>query len=204
MWQPRYKSSRTSSLCGPLLCVCGHCICVSVLCVLRYVYVSTLWQPRYKSSRTSSLCVPCVDIAYACLFCVCYDMCTCLFRVCGSVHLCVHLCWNLPLISASFFLFALLTVLLLPYHAACITPRLKLSSSLLCGSHGTTAVAQQSLCGPLLCLCVCHDTCKCDMCYCCCILVLYKENKRVRQQEFLLATTYYTAAHAPCFLQHKL
>ena len=32
-WQPRYKkSSRTSSLCGPILCVRGHCICVSVVC----------------------------------------------------------------------------------------------------------------------------------------------------------------------------
>ena len=26
------KSSRTSSLCGPLLCVCGHCVCVSAVC----------------------------------------------------------------------------------------------------------------------------------------------------------------------------
>ena len=33
-WQPRYESSRTSSLCGPLLilCVYGHCICVSAVC----------------------------------------------------------------------------------------------------------------------------------------------------------------------------
>ena len=32
-WQLQHNSSRTSSLCGPLLCVCGHCVCVYVLCV---------------------------------------------------------------------------------------------------------------------------------------------------------------------------
>ena len=32
LWQP-HNSSLTSSFCGPLLCVCGHCMCVSaVLC----------------------------------------------------------------------------------------------------------------------------------------------------------------------------
>ena len=50
-----------------------------------------------------------------------------------------------PHISA-FCLFLL--SLLLPY-LVCITPSPKLSSSLLCGSHGATAVAQQ-VCGPLL------------------------------------------------------
>ena len=31
-WQPRYKSSRASSLCGLLLRVCGHWKCVFVVC----------------------------------------------------------------------------------------------------------------------------------------------------------------------------
>ena len=47
-------------------------------------------------------------------------------------------------------LFSLLCLLLLPYLVVCITPCLTLSSSLLCGSHGTTAVAHSKcLCGPL-------------------------------------------------------
>ena len=43
--------------------------------------------------------------------------------------------------------------MLLPYHV-CITPSLKLLSSLLCGRHGTTAVAQHVCVGHYL-LCVC-------------------------------------------------
>jgi len=71
---------------------------------------------------------------------------------------------------------------------SCHTPCLKLASSPLCGSNGTTAVAQQVLCGPLLCvrcvrwrsicmsvmcaISVRHDTYARGMCYyycCCCI-----------------------------------
>ena len=61
--------------------------------------------------------------------------------VCGSVDMCAGtLRFN--------FLFyfirsARCLLLLLPYRVVCITPYLKLSSSLLCGSHGTTAVAKQ-------------------------------------------------------------
>ena len=33
LWHPRHDSSRTASLCGPLLWVCWHCICVCVMCV---------------------------------------------------------------------------------------------------------------------------------------------------------------------------
>ena len=32
LWQPRYNSSRTESLCGLLLRVCWHCICVCDVC----------------------------------------------------------------------------------------------------------------------------------------------------------------------------
>ena len=53
---------------------------------------------------------------------------------------------------------------LLLYHV-CITPSHKLSSSLLCASHGTTAVAHQALPfvtatdGASLCTCACHVSC---------------------------------------------
>ena len=87
-----YNSTRTSSLCGPLLCECGHCL--------------------------------------SCLCCVCYGTCACVQVRAG---LCI--CVLEPHISASFCLLLLLT-----YHAVCITPSLTLSSSRLCGRHGTTVV----------------------------------------------------------------
>ena len=33
MWRPRYISSRTASLCGPLVCVCWRCVYVGVMWV---------------------------------------------------------------------------------------------------------------------------------------------------------------------------
>ena len=36
LWQPRYNSSRTASLCGPIICLCWHCICVRDVCGMRY------------------------------------------------------------------------------------------------------------------------------------------------------------------------
>ena len=84
--------------------------------------------------------------------CVCYV----------SAGLCI--CALKPHTSARFFsVFVFLLCLLLLYHV-CITPSLKLSSSLLCGSHGTTAVSRtwsspvcdghgRSIC---LCACACH------------------------------------------------
>ena len=63
-----------------------------------------------------------MDIAYACM------------RVCGSVHLCAET----PHFSLFIFLFRLLR-----YHV-CVTPSFKLSSSRLCGSHATTAVAHHA------------------------------------------------------------
>ena len=106
-----YNSSRTSSLCGPLLYVCGHCV-----------------------------------------------------RVCRCVRVCVFVCWN-PTFQPKFFLLCLLP-LLLPNHAVCITPSLKLSSSRPCGRHGTTAVAQQ-VCVEhyLYLLCVCYHS-KCVRAVC--------------------------------------
>ena len=41
--------------------------------------------------------------------------------------------------------FALLLMLLLLWYHVCITPSLKLSSSLFCGSNGSTAVAHQAI-----------------------------------------------------------
>ena len=32
LWQPRYKRSRTASLCGPRRCVCVMCLCKHVAC----------------------------------------------------------------------------------------------------------------------------------------------------------------------------
>ena len=62
-------------------------------------------------------------------------------RACRCVRVCVLVCWN-P--ACHLFVFVLLCLLvLLPYHVVCITPSLKLASSLLGGSHGTTAAAQQ-------------------------------------------------------------
>ena len=54
-WQPRYQNSRTSIVFG-LLCVCGRCISVSVLCVTIYVCVcvgafgSVYWCARTPHS----------------------------------------------------------------------------------------------------------------------------------------------------------
>ena len=64
----------------------------------------------------------------------------CVFCVCVRAGLCI--CVLEPHISA--FVFLLCLLLLLLYHV-CITPSLKLASSLLCGSHGTTAVAHEAL-----------------------------------------------------------
>ena len=38
--QPRYNSNRTASLCGPLVCVCWHCIFIR-LCDMRALDTST-------------------------------------------------------------------------------------------------------------------------------------------------------------------
>ena len=86
---------------------------------------------------------------------VCGDLCA------GTPHfsfLAAHLCAGTPHFS---FFFLLCYLLLLLYHV-CITPSLKLSSSLLCGSHGTTAVAHEALPfvlatdGAPVCSCSCH------------------------------------------------
>ena len=85
------------------------------------------------------------------LLCVLTSMRVCrVFRVCyGRVCRCAWVCGfflvcaGTPLFSFFFcFVYSACLLLLLPYHV-CITPCLKLSSSLRCGSHGTTAVVQQ-------------------------------------------------------------
>ena len=62
--------------------------------------------------------------------------------VCASLRICVlepHIYLSFHFIC---FVRSSLLLLLLPYHV-CIPPCLMLPSSLRCGSHGTTAVAQQ-------------------------------------------------------------
>ena len=80
----------------------------------------------------------CVDIAYACLLCAMTRV-----RVCRCVQVCVLVCWN-PTFQLCFFALSACLLLLLPYHVS-IRPSLKLSTSLLCGCRGTTAVAQQKV-----------------------------------------------------------
>ena len=110
------------------------------------------------------------------------------------------------------FCFFLLCLLLLPYHVLCITPSLKLSSSLLCGNHGTTAAAHKVcvdhylLPGMRVCD-VCdtryvYDTSTSGMCYCC----NFKVNDIVLSRSScwpLLFSLNNTAAHASCFLQSR-
>ena len=73
---------------------------------------------------------------YACAVCVVR------VGVCSCVRVCAFVCWNPT--------FQLLYLLSLPaatvtYYVVCITPSLQLSSSLLCDSPRTTAVAHQAL-----------------------------------------------------------
>ena len=93
-----------------------------------------------------------LDIVYACVYCVFDDTCACVQGVCG---MCTLVCWN-PTFQR--FLFALLTAAA-AYHVVCITPCLKLSSSLLCGSHGATPVAQH--------VCVEHFYARVEIAYAC-------------------------------------
>ena len=139
-------------------CACVYCRCVRV-CVL------VCWSPYFRSCFFFSACCccrilwsishrpsssllcdsscyyACVDIAYACLCCVCYDTCACAWVRAG---LCVGVLDST--FSFWFFLpcvdYCLLLLLLLLYQVY-ITRFLKLSSSPLCGGHGTTAVARQ-------------------------------------------------------------
>ena len=70
--------------------------------------------------------------------------CLCVFAVCATCA-CVWgggLC--LCVLEPHIFAFYFVLCFLLLYHV-CVTPSLKLSSSLLCGSYGTTAVAHQAL-----------------------------------------------------------
>ena len=69
-------------------------------------------------------------------------LCRCV-QVCVLVHLKPHI--QLRVFLLCLLLLLLPLQLLLPYHVVWITPFVKLSSPLLCGSHGTT-VAQQ-MCG---------------------------------------------------------
>ena len=78
------------------------------------------------------------------LLCVCVLLCA----TCGCMRVCecVFVCWN-PTFNFLFFFAPLATAAAAAAvrHVCIITPSLKLSSSLLCGSHGTTAIAHQIL-----------------------------------------------------------
>ena len=82
-------------------------------------------------------------------------VCAVCVGACGSVYLCA----GTPDFSFLLFLLCLLLrlLLLLPYHAVCITPSLKLSSSRFRVRHGTTAAVAQQGCVEhyLLLVCVC-------------------------------------------------
>ena len=72
---------------------------------------------------------------------------TLLMRVCCVCYVCVCVCGGglcLCVLEPHIFAFYFVLCFLLLYHV-CVTPSLKLSSSLLCGSYGTTAVAHQAL-----------------------------------------------------------
>ena len=99
----------------------------------------------------------------------------------GCAGLWIYLCAGTPhffSIQFSFIchacLLLLLLLLLLLAKNVCITPCLKLSSSLLCGSHGTTAVAQQ--------VCVDHIyACVATACACVtCAMTRKRKRKRKR------------------------
>ena len=55
-WQPRYKSSRASSLCGLLLRVCGHWKCVFVVCYDTCACVWVRTGPTNIGDRRLSPC----------------------------------------------------------------------------------------------------------------------------------------------------
>ena len=123
--------------CFALLAAAAAAAAAAVSCLFRTVpqalKLSTWWQPRYNRSRTAILCGPLL-----CVCCVFYDTCACVYDL-RCVQVCAFVCWK-PTFQLFFCLLCLL--LLLPYHVVCITPCLKLPSSLLCGSHCTTAVSK--------------------------------------------------------------
>ena len=140
-------------------------------------------------------------------------------RVCRCVRL--RICVLEPHIYLfhNFFVFSA-SLLLLPYHVVCITPCLKLSSSLLCDSHGTTAVAQY--------VCVDHSYAFVGMIYarvsCVCAMIrkhvacattaaMFNVNIMLSRSStgvpadylvLLFCLSNNTAAHAPFSRQHNL
>ena len=123
-----------------------------VRCFAPLLLSSLLCGNHSTTAVAHQVCVDaCVDIAYACLCCV-FAMIRVRERRC--VRVCIFVCWN-P--TSQFFVFfalcllLLLLLLLLPCH---VVPSLNISSSLLCGRHGTTAVTQQ-VCVDRYLLCVC-------------------------------------------------
>ena len=116
--------------------------------------LSTWWQPRYKSSRPSNLCGPqlryaYVDIAYSCLLCAVILR----VRVCRRVRVCVSVCWNAGTPHFCFLFFCSTCCCC----CCCCCRRImsvshRPSSSLLCGSHGTTVTQQLCVGHYLLCV----------------------------------------------------
>ena len=127
----------------------------------------------------------CADIAFACLFCAGYDTCACVYvragRCAGELE---------PHISALWF----------SCCACCCRCTMsseshRASSSLLCGSHGTTAVAQQ-VCVDHFCVSTLHIG-VCDVCavirthVACAPAVMFKVTVTLVVRQQRLSTTIY-------------
>ena len=117
-------------------------------------------------------------------------VCRCALLCAGTPH--VYFRFVTFLVCSSFLL------LPLPYHV-CITPCLKFSRSLLCGSHGTTVAQHVCVYHYLLCVCW-HSICVCCVCYdmCACvgvrICVLEPTFKYFRFVAFLVSSLFTAAA----------
>ena len=89
-WNPTFQlfvfcSARSSCLtlrtllpfvCGPLLCMCGHDVCVYALCVLRVRTAMVQQQSHSKFVWTTSMRVLTyiyITYIHLCVMCACYD-----------------------------------------------------------------------------------------------------------------------------------
>ena len=155
----RVLESHVSAFCffGSACCCCCCCCCrimsasrrPSSSRALHFVAGTVQQQSQSKLVWTTAY-YACVDILGSVFVCA---VCVVTFHGRGCVGACrsvqFFVCWY-PIIISVFLLifilfssFASASLLLPPSNVVCITPCLKLSRSLLCGSHGTTAVAQQ-------------------------------------------------------------
>ena len=100
--------------------------------------------------------------------------------VCACVRVCAFVCWHPTFQLFDFFCSGCCCCC--TYHVVCITPAVKFSSSLSCGSHGTTAVAHQVL--PVV-----TATDGASSCACVCVLYFLWERTHIILLYFLWART---------------